>query len=220
MDSSSVDKYAYTSPHVQGLLPASRDWPSGAAPKSAGAYGWLEDQMERFQDPGRIRPNWVFIETAKPYLTESGATSITVPQIGNAVWSSIVHGANGIAYFQHNNDGCGNYSLVDCSQALRDGVRLINAQVTALAPVINTQSYVWNFQAAVDTMLKVHDGSVYIFTSLGLNQTAGDKTFTLPAGVSGSVEVVGEGRTLSVTDGKFTDNFAGEGAHHVYRIAL
>lgn len=221
MDSSSVDKYAYTSPHVQGLLPASRDWPAGAAPKSAGAYGWLEDQMERFQDPAKIRPNWVFIETAKPYLTEAGATSITVPQIGNAVWASIVHGANGIAYFQHNNDGCGNYSLVDCSQALRDGVKAINAQVTSLATVINTQSYVWNFNAGVDTMLKVHDGSAYVFTSLGLNQTVGAKTLTLPADVTGTtVEVVGEGRSLTVSGGKFTDTFDAEGAHHIYKIAL
>lgn len=221
MDTVSVDKYAYTSPHVQDIIPNSPDWPAGADPKRAATYGWLQDQMEKFQEPGNPRPNWVFVEAAKPYLTESGATTITVPQIEGAVWSSIIHGARGIAYFQHNNNGaCGNYALVDCSQALKDGVKALNTKVQSLAPVINSPTYVWDFQAAVDTMLKVRAGSVYVFAGVGLKDSPGSKAFTLPAGVKGDrVEVVGEGRTLTVSGGKFTDTFAAESSTHVYRIA-
>jgi hypothetical protein len=222
MDVSSVDKYAYTSPPVQDLLRSSPDWPAGANPKSAASYGWLQDQMERFQDPAKIRPNWVFIETARPLLTEANAGTISPDQIEGAVWSAILHGARGIAYFQHNNNGqCGTYSLVGCSQALKDRVASVDAAIKSLAPVLNTQSYQWNFSSNTDTMLKATNGSAYVFAAIGLNQTAGTKEFTLPSGVTGTtVEVVGEARSLKVTGGKFTDTFAAEYTHHIYKVTL
>ena len=190
--------------------------------KRAATYGWLQDQMERFQDPAKPKPNWVFVETARPFLNEAGAGTITPNQISGAVWSAIIHGARGIAYFQHNNNGvCGTYSLVDCSQTLKDAVRTINTKIANLAPVLNTQSYLWDFRAGADTMLKVKDGYAYIFAGVGLKDTPGSKTFTLPSGVNGStVEVVGESRSISVSNGKFTDVLATEYAHHVYKVSL
>jgi hypothetical protein len=218
VDTSSVDKYAYTSPHVQWLLPQSPLWPSGAAPGSSGAYGWLAQQMASFQDPAALRPHGVFVETARPYLKEKGASTIGLDQLEGAVWAAIRNEARSIAYFQHNNDGCGNYSLVDCSPALRDRVRAVNEKIRSLAPVLNTQSYRHDFRAGAETMLKAHGGSVYVFSGIGLNQTPGTKTFRLPPGVAGTVEVVGEDRTLPITDGTFTDTFAAEFSHHVYRV--
>ena len=226
MDSVAVDKYAYTSPHVQGLLPNSPDWPAGANPKSSAAYGWQQDQMERFAG-ANPKPNWVFVETGKPYLTESGATTITADQIEGAVWSSIIHGARGIAYFQHNGPGGCTYSLVDAScastfQANRDRVKAVNAKVQGLASVINSDSYVHNYGAAgVDTMTKQADGDLVVFAGIGLKGAPGSKTFTLPTGVTGTtVEVVGENRSIDVTGGKFVDTFAAESSHHIYRVKV
>lgn len=232
LDSTSVDKYAYTSPHVQGLLPNSPDWPTGVNAKRAAAYGWQQDQMERFQGGGSTsKPNWVFIETARPYLTEAGATIITPDQIEGGVWSAIIHGARGIAYFQHHNatgdetssnGGCSNYSLVDAGcTANKARVKAVNAKVQILAPVINSDSYVHNYGAAgIDTMTKQSDGYLYVFAGVGLKGTAGSKTFALPAGVAGTVEVVGEDRTLNASDGSFSDTFAAEFTHHIYRIKI
>jgi hypothetical protein len=221
MDGTGVDKYAYTSPDTRELLKFSDDWPAGANPKSAAAYGWLQDQMERFMAPGGPQPNFIDVETAMPLLGDTGAGTITPDQITGAVWSSLIHGAYSVMYFQHNNNGCGFYSLVQCSQTLKDRVKALNAEVTGFAPVLHTPTYLWDFKANADTMLKVKDGNAYIFSGVGLNQTAGSKTFTLPAGVTGSsVEVVGENRTLQVTGGKFTDSFAAEWTHHVYKIAV
>lgn len=219
VDVSSVDKYAYTSPHVQGLLPNSPFWPAGKTAKSAGAYGWLQDRMESFTSPAGTKPNWVFVESAMPYLTEAGATSITPEQAEGAVWNSIIHGASGIAWFQHNNGpGCGTYSIVDCP-AQRAAVTKVNSQVQSLAKVLNTQPYVWGFGAGLDTSLRVSDGYAYIIAMT--DGGSGSRTFTLPAGITGStVEVVGESRTLPISGGKFTDTFAAESVHHVYRIRL
>ena len=219
-DVASVDKYAYTSPHVQGLIPNSDDWPEGADPARSATYGWLQDQMEGFRDPDDMNPLWVFVETAKPYLTESGATTIKPAQVKGAVWAAIRHGALGIAYFQHNNNGqFGTYSLVDGPESLKASVSDLNASVQALAPVINTQTLEWDAGAGTDTMLKVHDGSMYLFAGVGLGQEPGRQTLKLPVDVA-EVLVVGEGRTVPVSGGSFTDGFASEFTSHSYRATL
>ena len=113
-------------------------------------------------------------------------------------------------------------SLVDCELALRTYVSTLNAQIASLAPVLNTQSYVWDFSAAgIETMLKAYGGDVYIFTTKSVLGTTGSKTFTLPSGITGTtVTVVDESRTINVSGGQFTDSFANEYTHHIYRIPL
>ncbi|MEO7905158.1 MAG: hypothetical protein ABIR91_05200 [Candidatus Saccharimonadales bacterium] len=81
--------------------------------------------------------------------------------------------------------------------------------------------YRFTFNNGTDTMLKTYDGFAYIFAGLGMGHATGSKTFTVPTGVSGaSVEVVGESRTIPVMGGQFSDAFAFEYTHHVYKIAL
>lgn len=249
MDSSSADKYTYTSPDVADIIDGvhdAPDWPNGVPVQRAYSYGWQADQMKRFQDTAHPKPIWTFIETARPYLNEAGAGTITPAQIEGAVWSALIHEARGIAYFQHNNDGAygGNYSIVDIA-AVHSGVKAINAKVQSLAPVLNTQSYYnttrtingytyyqFTFNNGTDTMLKTYNGYAYIFAALGMkaNNTSatsgtvdatGTKTFALPTGVTGTqVEVVGESRTINVSGGQFSDTFANEYSSHVYKIAL
>lgn len=218
VDVSSVDKYAYTSPHAQDVLRASPHWPSGKDPSSAGAYGWQQDRMETFMSPAASTPNWVFVETAMPFLTEVGATAITAAQIRGAVWNAIIHGAAGIAYFQHNNDGCGTYSLVDCSIELQRAVAGINAEVSDLAEVINTPSRSWDFGSGLETALKTHDGQAYIFAMT--DGGSGERTVTLPDGLAGEIEVVGEDRSIAATGGGFTDVFDAEHTVHIYRMVI
>ncbi len=134
VDVSSVDKYAYTSPHVHGLLRQNPYWQAGRNPASAQAYGWLQDRMATFTGPPATKPTWVFVETAKPYLTEAGASTITPDQIKGAAWNALIHGAAGIAYFQHNNNGtCGTYSLIHCPTALT-AVTQLNHEITNSPP--------------------------------------------------------------------------------------
>jgi microcystin-dependent protein len=88
-----------------------------------------------------------------------------------------------------------------------------------MAPVLNSQPYQWNFGTGLDTSLRVYNGDAYILAMT--DGGTGVRTFTLPPGVSGAqVEVVDEGRTLTVTNGTFTDTFSAEHTHHIYRISL
>jgi hypothetical protein len=224
------------------------DWPNGVPVPRAYSYGWQTDQMRRFQNPSSPRPIWVFIESAMPKLTEDGAREITPQEMEGAIWSALIHEARGVYYFQHNGERptkcTAVYSIVECP-AVHAAVKATNAKVKSLASVLNTQSYYnktrvvngftyhyYGFDNGTDTMLKTYNGSAYIFAGLGMrcnNETCtsgtvdqpGSKTFTLPVGVNGTtVEVVGENRTLPVNNRSFTDNFAAEYSHHVYRIAL
>lgn len=179
-------------------------------------------------------------------IIEPGSRVITPEQTEGAVWSALIHEARGISYFQHNNNnyadsvGCkAGYAIAECP-SVNAGVKKINDKVKSLAPVINTQSYYnktevingytyyrYDFNNNTDTMLKSYNGSAYIFAGLGMDfhaKTAdgtGTKTFTLPSGIKGtSVEVVGENRTLPITNGQFSDTFPQEYTHHVYRINI
>jgi hypothetical protein len=235
VDAASNDKYMYTSSFVQGQVQNSPAWPAGANPATSGAYGWMIDQMRAYQSPAGVHPNWVFVEAAVPFLNETDSVIIKPEQLEGAIWSSIIHEARGVMYFQHNNSqdlaqyhpsepvyaNCGEYSLVDCDATRLAQIKVINNTVTSFAPIINTQSYVWSFNTTTNTMLKTYSGSAYIFADIGLKQTPGSKTFTLPPGISGTtVTVMGENRTLPVTNGAFTDTFAAEYTHHIYQITL
>lgn len=239
MDSASADKYTYTSPAVADIIDGGHDapdWPNGTPVARAYSYGWQVDQMKRFQNPTTPKPTWTFIESAMPYLGEPGSRAILPEEIEGAVWSSLIHEARGIAYFQHNNSptGCtANYSIVECPD-VHAAIKAINAKVKSLAPVLNTQSYYnatrtvngftyyyYNFNNGTDTMLKAYNGSAYIFAGLGMGHATGSKTFTVPDGVTGTtVTVVGESRTIPVIGGSFSDTFTYEYTHHVYQIGL
>ncbi|MFF1832195.1 hypothetical protein [Paenarthrobacter sp. NPDC058040] len=223
VDASSNDQYFYTRADLQFEVDRTPSWPAGAKAARSAAYGWTADRMRVFQSSPGIQPNWVFVESARPFLESSSDRTITPEQMEGAMWSAIIHEARGINIFQHNNDSqFGTYSLVDIPADRKAKIKAALAGIQSLAPVLNTQSYAWNAGAAgTDTMLKAKDGSAYVFAGIGLNGATGSKTFTLPAGITGTqVEVVGENRTLTVSNGKFTDSFANEYTHHIYKIAI
>jgi len=86
--------------------------------------------------------------------------------------------------------------------------------------VLNTQSYAHRFGPGLDTMLKHHEGSYYVFAMSDAKTSPGRRTFTLPRGLRATrAEVLFEDRTVPVdAQGRFTDSFAAEHSHHIYRI--
>ncbi len=242
-----VDNFNYPSLHNG----TSYLWPGAyqdyAKANQAAAYGWQAKALRSFyEDKGLQRPVWVTVETQMPYLTEANRDIILYAEIKGAVWSAIVNEARGIMYFQHNgfygepgtttpgsypeidpNTGAAvdnsTMSLVDGPPGLAAAVLAINTQIQSLAPVLNSQSFVFNFGATgIETMLKGRDGFAYIFATKSVMGTTGSKTFTLTgSGITGTnVEVVGEARNLTVSGGQFSDTFANEYSVHIYKIAF
>lgn len=140
----------------------------------------------------------------------------------------IINGAGGILWFNAampDGDPCQTGNIIHqaqvnasfCGKDRVVSMKQVNLQVKSLVPVINTQSYQYMFGSNMDTMLKWYNGSAYIFAMGNNGSTPGNRTLTLPSGLS-SVMVVDENHTVPVSGGSFTDNFAAEYTYHVYKV--
>lgn len=187
--------------------------------------------LQAMESPANYQPVYGFVEITNQMLPgESAAEGIpeSAPsnaQIAGAVWSNLIHEARGIIYFTHDFNYSGSYHVLrDNIGSKTAGVATLNGQVQTLAPVLNTQSYEWEWSATVKTMTKVHGGYVYCFAMSVYQAThgTGSRTFIAPPGMAqnGTVTVLNESRTLTMTDGQFSDAFAAEYTCHIYRMAL
>ena len=100
-------------------------------------------------------------------------------------------------------------------------VRRINAEVAALAPVLNSETQpdavtVGETTSPVRLMAKRHGGAVYAF-AIEDRGGATPATFAVPGVGAGTVTVIGEERTIPMVDGAFTDTFDPYGIH-LYRV--
>ncbi|GAA2723941.1 hypothetical protein CAE01nite_10530 [Cellulomonas aerilata] len=231
--------YFYSDWNLHGGDPA---WPGEATTflgvprdqvRRAANYG--EAAMTRLREldarDGERTPLGVLVELGQQSGSvpgDFGHASMTPEQIEGAVWSSLIHEARLVGYFSHafgtqpTSDALNHPAGDPHYDAVKAKVTQVNARVAALAPVLNTQSYEWDFGPGVSTMLKVHAGSAYVFAQQArAAHTSGTYSFTLPPGVTGTtVEVVGERRTLPVVGGRFSDTFAAEHSTHIYRVHL
>ena len=219
----SNDVYWYTDPNV--CYSASEGPAIGVRPETcrrSANYGRTMDRMREVDAlDGKRQPVYAFVEVGHPFQGDEGET-IEPGQIAGAVVNSLIHEARGILYFNHNFGGSciSQHVLRDaCGAAVRPTVTEVNRRITSLAPVLNTQSYAWEFNAKLDTMLKAHDGSYYVFAMPGPTEGTGQQKLTLPKGLSsGEAEVLFENRTVPITGGAITDTFAEEYSYHVYKI--
>jgi hypothetical protein len=168
------------------------------------------------------KPVWNWIETTK---ISASANRIPTPiEVKAEVWMSIIHGARGIGYFCHQWDPFIEAGLLSNAE-MKNAVAAINAQITSLTPILNTQTVAngvittsSNAAIPIDTMVKRFGGYTCVF-ALPLRPGSVNATFTL-RGFTGSstVEVVGEGRTITASNGVFEDAFSSY-AVHIYKIA-
>ncbi|MFJ4262739.1 hypothetical protein ACIPYU_09860 [Paenarthrobacter nicotinovorans] len=237
----SVDQYFYAVPQcdwgdnqLRWRTPAGQNPIVTANCRTASSYGKIISlQNEVNAARGVQAPIWALPTVVSTGGSTGGYRQLTPEQTKAQVWASIIHEARGIVWFsqspdqQNINDCISGDAFADArlkgTPCLKDqvaAVGVVNNQIKELAPVINTQSYVWNFGQGIDSMLKVKDGSAYVF-AMGKDGATGSKTFTLPAGITGTqVDVVGENRSIPVQGGKFTDSFANEYTHHIYKITI
>ncbi|GAA3443693.1 hypothetical protein [Planomonospora venezuelensis] len=218
-DIMSTDLYWYSDPFICEEAERFLQLPRTRCPRAAG-YGLLMDKERKLDGrDGKRQPIYAFVEVGWPM--EDGR-AIEPEQVRGAVMQSLIHEARGIIYFNHNFGGpcISQHVLRDCYPETRAAVTEVNRQITRLAPVLNTQSYVHGFGTGLDTMLKERDGSYYVFAMIGQGTEPGPRTLTLPSRIAsaGSVEVLFENRTVPVEGGRFEDTFASEHTAHIYKI--
>jgi hypothetical protein len=166
---------------------------------------------------------WCFIETGD---ISGGGKEATIGQIRAEVWMALIHGATGINYFIHGKTSVTDFddrALLRPENAARlAGVTAINNEVHSLAAVLKSVSVtglvtMTNIAGAspVDFMVKQRNGTTYLFAA-GMRDSTTTKAFQFQNLASGVVEVIGENRTVGLTNGSFSDTFTGYEAH-LYR---
>ena len=228
----SMDQYWYTLPFCdwdpyRGMLYAD-PIPQNTC-RTASSYGKAVNSLTiRDAVDGKLQPRWMFIENLNGGSSEH-VGYISSGQLKGAAMNSVINEARGLMWFNQSLTGpcLTSNALRDaqlkgkefCAYPQMKAMGEVNNLVHSLAPVINTQSYQWDFGPGVDTMLKVHDGQAYVFAMT--DGTTGVRKFRLPNGLAGkSARVVDEDRSIDIADNSFSDSFAHEYTYHIYRIKL
>nr|MDT0658400.1 hypothetical protein [Micromonospora sp. DSM 115978] len=184
-------------------------------------YGLTIDRVRKLVDPAGSKPVWSFVEVGWPFK-EDHYPQAEPEEITAAVWSSLIHGARGIVYFNHSFGGdCLTQHALreECYAEVRAAVTAVNARIKRLAPVLNAPyaDGVASVSTGVDLATKWHDGHFYLLAGSAGDPVA-EATFSLPCVGTHQVTVLDENRTIEARDGVFTDSFADGNAVHLYRI--
>ena len=168
------------------------------------------------------------------------------PELNWAVWSSLIHGARGIIYFNHTFAGPAHQTTILRNHTIRQfnrdrlisiytQVKKTDALIEQLAPVLNSPTAlgyvtvngpgyvngtVVSQFSGIEIMAKDYNGQFYIFadTRDSETQTNIPATFTIADHNATSVTVVNENRTIPVVNGVFTDTFATAATVHIYQV--
>lgn len=202
------------------LLGLGRDLTPAECHRAAN-YGRTVDRMRGLVSPAGREPVWAFVEVGHPF--DNAMPSIAPAQVVAATWSSIIHGARGVIYFNHSFGGPHQSQHVLREPAYADvraAVTSLDARIARLAPVLNapTVGGLVTKTGSVDVMAKWYDGHYYLFAGSTSTGAATKATFTLAGVGGGTATVLDEGRSLPITNGAFSDDFADGNAVHVYRI--
>jgi hypothetical protein len=165
------------------------------------------------------KPVWCWIECTK--ISDKSSRKPTTLEVKAEVWMALIHGANGFGYFCHSFISPQDDASLLHDDGMIQAVKAINTRVTSLARVLNSPNTSGfasvtssNPIVPVDIMTKSLRDANYIF-AVGMRSGFTTATFTVESGTI--VEVIDEGRSITVSDGKFSDEFSPYEVH-LYKI--
>lgn len=176
------------------IYPAANNLPLGLVPKGVDRLlGWTAGK----------KLIWNCVECTRI----DGKGKATPRQVRNEAWRAIIHGSRGIIYFVHQFQPKFNeHALLDDPEMLAM-VTATNKQIQELAGVINNPRGKRRVQNGVELLTVEHQGATYILAA-----ATGETTVTIELDPCGKLEVLGEGRTVSVRDTFAPDDV------HLYRM--
>jgi hypothetical protein len=134
---------------------------------------------------------------------------------------ALTHGAKGLQYFVHIFSPTFIEAGLLQDATMYNAVKAINLQVKSLATILNSPTVANGASVTagfrVDKMVKRSGADTYVF-AVTPSSTGGNASFTVPGMTSGTVTVIDEGRTLTLSGGSFSDSFVGYGVH-LYKIS-
>jgi hypothetical protein len=187
---------------------------------------WLNasgvDNLHQWSSRGQAV--WTDFETT--VIAADTTDGPTPTQTASEVWLALIHSANGVEYFIDTWNPSFREDGIFADAAMVTAVTALNKQILSLAPELNSSTLPnlvsvtsSNAAAPVDTMVKANGTSLYVFAAISRAGTATASYEVTGMTGNGVATVVGEGRTIDVTAGKFSDAFVAN-AVHIYKIDL
>jgi hypothetical protein len=191
-------------------------------PEVSGKLEYVANGVERLAGwTGGTKPVWSCIECTHINNEKAKATP---EQVRAEVWMALIHGAKGLVYFVHEfKPKFKEAALLDDPPMLA-AVTALNAQIHALAPVLNSSNLTTGVsvksstsQVPVAFMAKRNGNALYLFAT-GMRNGSTHAAFEL-SGLppEATAEVLDESRTIPVRNGLLEDEFKPY-ATHLYRI--
>lgn len=198
------------------IYPACHDHPD-----VAGKLWMVADGVTRLRGWSAGKPVWNCIECTQ--ISNPGSKA-TPRQVKAEVWMSLIRGSKGLIYFSHVFKPRFIEAGMLADKEMLAGITAVNRQIQELAPILNSPDVPGGVTTAstaagvpVEAVAKRDGATTHVFAAA----FRGEETscdFTV-AGLTGTLraEVLGEGRSLEVRDGRFRDAFAPWDVH-LYRI--
>ena len=210
--------------YLKGCDMASFDiYPANHGSKAVAGNLWFVARgVERLRNwsDGK-KPVWACIECTR--IGDSGRKP-TPAEVRAEVWMALIHGADGLIYFVHQFEPKFIEAALLVDSEMLTAVTELNRQIIELAPVLNSPTIsnavtvtAANPDTPVATIVKALEGQTYLF-AVAMRGQASSARFSLKKLSDGfNVEVLGEKRSIAVTNGVFSDRFA-PWEVHLYRL--
>lgn len=170
-DTVSADAYWFTDPNICGRSEGGWFFGQDADISEARCrrpvnYGLTVTKMRRLVQPAGSKPVWVFVELGHP-AGEDSAPTITPIEVQRATWSGLIHGARGVAYFNHNFGGpCFSFHVLrdECGVEVRPAVTRLNRQIRMMAPVLNARfvDHLASRTGSIEVSAKLYRGAFHL----------------------------------------------------------
>jgi hypothetical protein len=177
------------------------------------------DNLRRWT--GDKKPVWCWIETTHINSQQKPTPS----QVKAEVWMALIHGARGFGYFCHEWVPEFNANALLDDPVMLPAVTRINEQIHQLAAVLNSPDIPGMVSVSssttdvpVDFMVKAIYDTLYVF-AVAMRDGKTTATFALGGLADGTVEVIGEERELSISNGFFEDSFE-DYEVHLYKTSF
>jgi hypothetical protein len=191
-------------------------------PEVAGKLEFVAKGVERLVEwTGGRKPVWSCIECT--HISNEKAKA-TPDQVRSEVWMALIHGAKGLIYFVHQFKPTFREAALLDDPSMLTAITAINRQIRELAPILNSPSLQSGASVSssvpevpIASMVKGHGGTTYLFL-VGMRNAPTRALVSLP-GLAGkaTADVIGESRSIVVSDGRFEDDFKPYEVH-LYRI--
>jgi hypothetical protein len=220
----SDDIYWFTDPRACGESSGKPGVVTANGCRHGANYGWLVNRVRTLDArDGNRKPVWAFVELGWPFTetASQNARAIQPAEVRSAVWHSLIAGARGVIYFNHSFGGsCQSQHILreSCYSAIRSTVTQVNSQIKQIAPALNgpTVTSGWSHDATTKATMKWDGANLYVIA--GSAGGAASSKFTASCVGDATATVLGENRSIDISNGSFSDGFSDANAIHIYRI--